>query len=79
MIHRFFYGPGDWLASHFTARQRRAVATWIAILTVFPGALTYLWKDTIWMVWLLSIIALEFGAASWAAAETPMEEERHLR
>ena len=70
-----FYGPGDWLAQKFTARQRRAIATWVIILTIFPGTLTYIWKDAIWMVWALSIIAIAFGAWGIASAETPVESE----
>jgi hypothetical protein len=71
-----FYKPGDWLAGKFSARTRRSVAAWIIILTIVPGMpLTYIWKDDVWMVWLLSMIALVVGAWGIAAAETPVESE----
>jgi len=31
VIERLFYGPGDWLVEHTTARQRRAVNFWLLI------------------------------------------------
>lgn len=76
MIEKILYGPGDWLGARFTVRQRRALAAWVMILTIFPGIpFTYLWKNSVWMVWLLSIIALTFAAWGVLAAETPVEKE----
>lgn len=75
-MKRFFYGPGDWLATRYTARQRRAVAAWLLILSVFPFTpLTYFWKDAVWMVWVLSILAIWISLATIVTGETPVEKE----
>lgn len=70
-----FYAPGDWLATRMTARQRRATAAWLLIFVIVTVPLRYLWKDTVWMVWFLSEIALVLGLAGVLSAETPVEHE----
>lgn len=68
MIERVFYGPGDWLVAHTTARGRRAFAVWNVVFAVifavpFGGVVLY--------VTILSILALIPNITS----ETPVETE----
>lgn len=73
----FFYGPGDWLGSRFTARTRRAIAAWTMILLICPVTpVTYLWKDQVWMIWLVSMVALVLAMWGVVSAETPVEKEQ---
>lgn len=71
-----FYGPGDWLAHRTTSRDRRAVATWLAMLFIFPGTpISFFWRSEIWMLWLMSDVALILALLAVAAGETPVERE----
>jgi hypothetical protein len=68
VISRLFYGPGDWIASSTTARQRRAFGFWnvaFAILFAIPFGRQVLY------VTILSIVALIPNITS----ETPVEHE----
>jgi hypothetical protein len=77
MFKRIFYGPGDWLATCSTARQRRAAATWVLIFWIFPGLPMWLWlRNAIWFIGLMSIIALWLSAWAMVGTETPVEEEK---
>lgn len=78
MSEKFFYAPGDWLGSRFSARQRRAIAAWCLILVFVTIPLRYFAKDAVWMVWLLSEVALLFGLWGVVSAETPVEAEEAL-
>jgi hypothetical protein len=69
------HAPGDWLASRTNARQRCSIATWLLIAYCAMLPLRYAFKDRVWMVWLLSEIAIVISLATIVAAETPVEEE----
>jgi hypothetical protein len=76
VFSRIFYGPGDWLATKLGARQRRAIIAWLLILAIFPFTpLTYIWRNTIWMIWAISMIAIYLSLGGMLSAETPVEEE----
>lgn len=71
-----FYGPGDWLAARFSARDRRAAAAWVLILWVFPGTPVWLLlRGALWFVGLMSIVALWLSAWAMVSGETPVEAE----
>ena len=68
MISKLYYGPGDWLVEHTTARGRRAFGFWnvlFAVLFAIPFGRQVLY------VTILSIIALIPNITS----ETPVEHE----
>jgi hypothetical protein len=47
------------------------------ILIVCPlTPITFIWKDAVWMVWALSVLALALGMWGVLSAETPVEPER---
>lgn len=75
MLSKLFYAPGDWLATALDARQRRGVATWLLIVYVATTPLRYPFKNVVWMVWLLSEIAIVISLVTVVAAETPVESE----
>jgi len=76
MISRMFYAPGDWLAERSTARQRRALAAWALIIWIFPGLPLWLYfRNTLWFVGFMSIVALWWTGWTTVAAETPVERE----
>lgn len=76
MWARLFYGPGDWLATRTTRRQRCAVAAWLLIFSIFPGTpLWYVWRDAIWLIGAMSLVALWLALAGVVSAETPVEKE----
>jgi hypothetical protein len=76
MRKRLLYGPGDWLGTRWSARERRAMLAWALLLSIFPlTPLTFFWKDAVWMVWTLSIIAIWLSLISAVSAETPAEAE----
>lgn len=72
---KVFFGPGDWLGSCFSARERRALATWALILITVTIPVRFLWKDAVWMVWAISEVALVLALAGVVSAETPVESE----
>jgi hypothetical protein len=68
VIHKFLYGPPDWLVEHTNARDRRTFGFWTLVIAVvgatfFGGKVLY--------VTILSILALMPNLT----AETPVEEE----
>jgi hypothetical protein len=68
MIKRFYYGPPEWLVTHWNAKDRRAFAFWsfwLAVALSFPFGRQVLW------VTVLSLLAL----ISTFTSETPVEEE----
>lgn len=75
MKEKIFFGPGDWLGGRLNARERRAVATWLLIIYIVTIPLRLPFKDIVWMVWLLSEIAIVISLATMVSAETPVEEE----
>jgi hypothetical protein len=72
---RFFYGPGDWLAGRFTARQRRAIAAWLMIWVIISTPFQFPWRNSVTLVWTISQIALILGLWAVVSGETPVEEE----
>lgn len=74
-MSRILYGPGDWLGSRLTARQRRAVAMWVFLVYVGTLPLRLQFKNAVWMVWILSELAIMISLLTIVAAETPVEPE----
>ena len=59
-----------------SAKVRRKVWFWVMITAFGPGAAaTYLFRNHVWWVNLLSWLALWIAAGGAWAAETPVEEE----
>lgn len=75
LVSSLFYAPGDWLSTCFTARQRRAAATWMLIVYVLTLPLRYPYRNTVSLVWYLSELALIVSLLSVVSAETPVEGE----
>lgn len=75
MMDRLLHGPGDWLGSRFTARQRRSIAAWVMILIVITIPMRYPFKGAVWMVWAISEVALVLAMWGVVSAETPVESE----
>jgi hypothetical protein len=73
-----FYAPGDWLCTKLNRRQRVALATWFLILYVATIPLRFPFKDLVWMVWLLSEIAIMLSLLGVVSAETPVEREEDV-
>lgn len=75
-MNRVFFGPPDWFARVTSARLRRAVAFWSAVvmlLVIVP--LTYPLRASIALLWALSVGALVLACFAMTAAETPVETE----
>jgi hypothetical protein len=72
---RLFYGPGDWLGTRFTARQRRAIGAWCMVFVIMTIPLRYPFRAYVSMVWAISEVALVFGLWAIVSAETPVESE----
>jgi hypothetical protein len=72
---RLLHGPGDWLVTHTSAKTRRSVAMWMFIVYVLTVPLRYPFKDAVWMIYMLSELALALALLAVAAAETPVEDE----
>lgn len=76
MLSRVFHGPGDWLAAKTTVRQRRSIATWLLIVSIFPGTpIWFVWRDAIWLIGLMGLVAIWLALASVVSAETPVEQQ----
>lgn len=71
----WFYAPGDWLGNRFNARGRRALAAWVLILVIIQWPISYIWKDQVWFIWVISEVALVLGLWGVVSAETPVESE----
>lgn len=81
LVKKFFFLPGDWLAEELSARSRRALATWVLILCIFP-------LTPVWVIWFftsvafiaaVSIFALILAAWGILSAETPVESEQEVK
>lgn len=74
LLLRAFYGPGDWLAERTSVRQRRAIGAWLLILAIFPGTpIWYVWRDALWLIGLMGLVAIWIALAGVVSAETPVE------
>lgn len=76
MIEKILYGPGDWLGSRFTVRQRRAIAAWTMILIAVTIPLRYPYRTYVSLVWAISELALLLSMWGVVSAETPVEKEK---
>jgi len=75
-VNRYFFGPPDWFAACTDARLRRAIAFWLAIFTTFVLVpITWPVKDSVGVLWALSMLALILACFAMTAAETPVETE----
>jgi hypothetical protein len=70
-----FHGPGDTIAKYTNARLRRSLAVWTFILVVIAGVLSYPYRDSVAVLWMLSVGALILACVAMAFAETPVETE----
>jgi hypothetical protein len=68
LLSRLFYWPGDLLATKTDARQRRAISVWLFLVFC---VLFSIWPNAVWLVGLMSIVAI-LGVVS---GETPVEDE----
>lgn len=75
MLTKVFYGPGDWLATRLTVRQRRATATWLLIVVILTTPFQWPWKDSVALVWMISQVALAVAFVALVLSETPVEKE----
>jgi hypothetical protein len=74
-VNGLFYGPGDWLGTRLSARVRRAIAAWALILITITIPLRYPFRNAVWLVWLISEVALVLSCGGIVSAETPVEKE----
>ena len=75
-MSRIFFGPPDWFAEKSSAQLRRAVAFWLAAIMLFVLVpLTYPVRDSVGVLWALSVLALVLACFAMTAAETPVETE----
>jgi hypothetical protein len=65
---RLFHAPGDLLALHTSARDRRSGAMWLFLMAI---VVFVFWPNAVWLVNVLSILAL-LGIVT---GETPVEDE----
>lgn len=75
MRARIFFAPGDWLATRFDARTRRAIIAWLLIADIASTPLQWPLRNSVSLVWGLSQIAIAIGLGGMLSAETPVEEE----
>lgn len=76
MIRRVFYGPPDWFADRSSARLRRAIAFWSAVVMLcLVVPVTYPLRSSVAVLWALSVFALVLACFAMTAAETPVETE----
>jgi len=68
VLAEIYYGPGDWLASHTDARQRRAFGFWTLLFAILGAPF---FGRAVLFVTVLSILALIPNVSS----ETPVEVE----
>jgi hypothetical protein len=68
LLERVYFGPGDWIATCTTARQRRAFGFWNVVLA---AAFAVPFGSKVLYVTILSIVALIPNITS----ETPVEKE----
>lgn len=74
MLKQIYYAPYDWLTTRFSPRDRGAFAIWLGIFFILSIPLQYPYKNTVWLVWLLSEIALILSQLGVVSAETPVEQ-----
>ena len=75
-MSRIFFGPPDWFAEKSSAQLRRAIAFWLAVvMTLIVLPLTYPLRDSVGVLWALSVLALVLACFAMTAAETPVETE----
>jgi len=74
-LSRSFHAPGDWIAAHSTARQRRSLIAWVLIIDILSTPIQYPFRTYVSLVWFLSQIALIIGLGGMLSAETPVEKE----
>jgi len=72
---KIYYWPYDWLTTRFTPRDRGAFAIWIGIFFIVSIPLQYPYKDAVWLVWLLSELALILSQFGVVSAETPVQQD----
>jgi hypothetical protein len=76
MISRMLYGAPDWFADRTSARLRRAVAFWTGMVMIFViTPLAYPVRNSVSVLWALSMLALILACFAMTAAETPVETE----
>lgn len=75
MRSSLFHAPGDWVGARFTVRDRRSLATWVAILWVLTIPGRYPYRNSVAIVWTLSELAIALALIVWIASETPVETE----
>lgn len=76
MIRRVFYGPRDWLSEHTNSRDRGALAFWLLVFVLGPlNVLTYPVRDSVAVLWAISMGALALALLAVLFAETPVEVE----
>lgn len=68
LIRRLYYGPPEWVVTHWSAKDRRAFAFWSLWVSV---VLSYWFADYTRWVTVLSLLAL----VSTFTSETPVEQE----
>jgi hypothetical protein len=74
-VNRIFFAPGDWIAEHTNARMRRGVIFWALVLIVLAAFGTYPARESVAVLWLLSVGALVLACVVALFAETPVETE----
>jgi hypothetical protein len=69
VLSKIFYWPGDFIVEKSSARTRRAVAAW---LFLFFGGMFIVFPNAVWLVGLMSIVAI----LALVTGETPVEKEK---
>lgn len=78
-LAKIYFYPADWLVEHTNARQRLAAALWLTLfwLPPLPGFWMWLiWIHSIWMLGVISIVAIWLSGLTMAGTETPTKLEK---
>jgi hypothetical protein len=75
MLKRIYYAPYDWLTTRFSPRDRGAFAIWLGIIFLLSAPAQYPYKNAVWLVWLLSELAIILSQLGIVSAETPVKQD----
>lgn len=76
MMPAWFYTPTDWLAERTTARDRRALGFWMAIVFVAATVMTWTRIEHQLAARVLQVLTLTLLLWTIMTTETPVEEEQ---
>lgn len=71
----WFYAPTDWLAARTSARDRRALGFWMAVVFVIATVMTWTSIEHLLAARILQVLTLTLLLWTIMTTETPVEEE----